>query len=203
MHSLISDVRLAFRRARKRPGFTIVALLSLTLGIGANTAVFSLVNAILLRRAPIPHREQIAEIYQRQADFPFSPFSFPDYFDFRRVTTATFTQMSISMFTVAARNIGDHVESLFGELVNGDYFPLLGIQPAAGRLLGHEDDVSPGAHAVVVLSHDYWQRAFAGDPGVVDVQCDCRGASTRSSASRRQLHGWSAGSCRRSSCRSR
>jgi predicted permease len=167
VHSLISDVRLAFRRARKRPGFTIVALLSLTLGIGANTAVFSLVNAILLRRAPIPHREQIAEIYQRQADFPYSPFSYPDYVDFRRATTATFTQMSISMFTVAARDMGDHVESLFGELVNGDYFPLLGLQPAAGRLLGRQDDVSPGAHPVVVLSHDYWQRAFAGDPTVV------------------------------------
>ena len=63
MHSLASDIRLAIRRARKRPGFTLVALLSLTLGIGANTGVFSLVDAILLRRPPIPHRERIAEIY--------------------------------------------------------------------------------------------------------------------------------------------
>jgi len=164
---LATDLRVAFRRARKRPGFTIVALLSLTLGIGANTAVFSLVNAILLRKPPIPHVEQIAEVYQKQSDFPYAPFSYPDYVDFRRATAGTFSQLSASMFTVAAHDLGDHVESLMGELVNGDYFPLLGLHPAAGRLLGRQDDVTPGAHPVVVLSHDYWQRAFASDPSVV------------------------------------
>src|SRR5215469_9604040 len=167
MPSIASDLRLSARRALKRPGFTLVALLSLTLGIGANTAVFSLVNAILLRRAPIPHPEQIAEVYQKQSDFPYAPFSYPDYVDFRRATAGTFTQMSISAFTVAAHDLGDHVESLMGELVNGDYFPLLGLRPAAGRLFGPQDDVTPGAHPVVILSHDYWQRVFGGDPSAV------------------------------------
>jgi predicted permease len=167
VHQLATDLRVAFRRARKRPGFTIVALLSLTLGIGANTAVFSLVNAILLRKAPIPHVEQIAEVYQKQSDFPYAPFSYPDYVDFRRATAGTFSQISISMFTVAAHDLGDHVESLMGEMVNGDYFPLLGLRPAAGRLLGPQDDLTPGAHPVVVLSHDYWQRTFASDPSAV------------------------------------
>ena len=167
MHSLVSDIRLAIRRARKRPGFTLVALLSLTLGIGANTAVFSLVNAILLRRAPIPHPEQIAEIYQRQNDFPYSPFSYPDYVDFRRATATTFSQISISRFALAAYDVGDHVESLTAELVNGDYFPLLGLHAEVGRLLGPEDDRAPGAHPVIVLSHEYWKRAFAGDPSAV------------------------------------
>jgi predicted permease len=167
LHPVVSDLRLAFRRARKRPGFTIVALLSLTLGIGANTAVFSLVNAILLRRAPIPHPEQIAEVYERQSEFPYSPLSYPDYVDFRRATATTFSQVSLSLFTMAAYDVGDHVESLMGELVNGDYFPLLGLQPAVGRLIGRSDDVAPGAHPVVVLSHDYWERAFGGDPKVV------------------------------------
>ena len=167
MPSLATDLRLAVRRARKRPGFTLVALLSLTLGIGANTAVFSLVNAILLRKAPIPQSERVAEIYLRQADFPYAPFSYPDYVDLRRATASTFSQISISEFCVAARDMGDHVESLVGEMVNGDYFPLLGIRPALGRLLGPQDDVAPGAHPVVVLSHDYWQRAFASDPAVV------------------------------------
>ena len=139
----------------------------MTLGIGANTAVFSLVNAILLRKAPIPHLEQIAEVYQKQTDFPYAPFSYPDYVDFRRATAGTFSQVSISLFTIAAHDLGDHVESLMGELVNGDYFPLLGLRPAAGRLLGPQDDVTPGAHPVVVLSHDYWQRAFASDPSAV------------------------------------
>ena len=167
MPSLATDIRLAVRRARKRPGFTVVALLSLTLGIGANTAVFSLVNAILLRRAPIPQPERVAEIYQRQIDFPYAPFSYPDYLDFKRATATTFSQISISEYAVAARDMGDHVESLVSEVVNGDYFPLLGIHAAVGRLLGPQDDVTPGAHPVVVLSHDYWQRAFASDPGVV------------------------------------
>jgi macrolide transport system ATP-binding/permease protein len=165
--SLATDIRLAARRARKRPGFTIVALLSLTLGIGANTAVFSLVNAILLRKAPIPQRERVAEIYQKQIDFPYAPLSYPDYVDFRRATATTFSQLSLSEYTMAARDMGDHVESLVGELVNGDYFPLLGIHAAVGRLLGPQDDVTPGAHPVVVISHDYWQRAFNRDPGVV------------------------------------
>lgn len=167
MHSVLSDIRLALRRARKRPGFTVVALLSLTLGIGANTAVFSLVNAILLRRPPIPHPEQVAEIYERQSDFPYTPLSYPDYVDFRRATAATFSQISISLFSVSAHDMGDHVESLTSELVNGDYFPLLGVRAQVGRLLGPQDDVAPGAHPVVVLSHDYWQRTFGGDPSVV------------------------------------
>ena len=167
MPSIATDLRLSARRALKRPGFTIVALLSLTLGIGANTAVFSLVNAVLLRHAPIPHPEQIAEVFQKQADFPYAPFSYPDYVDFRRASAGVFTQVSISAFAVAAHDLGDHVESLMGELVNGDYFPLLGLRPAAGRLLGPQDDVAPGAHPVVVLSHDYWQRAFGGNPSAV------------------------------------
>ena len=167
MPSLATDVRLAVRRARKRPGFTLVALLSLTLGIGANTAVFSLVNAILLRRTPIPEPERVVEVYQKQIDFPYAPFSYPDYIDLKRATVGTFSQISLSEYTIAARDMGDHVESLVGELVNGDYFPLLGVRATVGRLLGPQDDVAPGAHAVVVLSHDYWQRAFASDPRVV------------------------------------
>ena len=167
MPTIANDVRVAVRRARKRPGFTIVALLSLTLGIGANTAVFSLVNAILLRRAPIPQAERVVEIYQRQPGFDFAPFSIPDYVDFKRATSATFSQLSISQFTMAAHDEGEHVASLPGELVNGDYFPLLGLRARVGRLLGPQDDVSPGAHPVVVLSHDYWQRAYGGDVTVV------------------------------------
>ncbi|HEY4133533.1 MAG TPA: ABC transporter permease [Gemmatimonadaceae bacterium] len=167
MHQLVSDVRLALRRARRRPGFTLVALLSLTLGIGANTAVFSLVDAILLRRAPIPHLEEIAEVSEDQPGYPFSPFSIPDYVDFKRAAAGTFSQISTAQFAIAARDMGDHVESLMGELVNGDYFPLLGLKPEVGRLLGREDDVAPGAHPVVVLSYDYWQRAFNRDRTVV------------------------------------
>ena len=167
MPTIANDVRVAVRRARKRPGFTIVALLSLTLGIGANTAVFSLVNAVLLRHAQIPEPERVVQIYQHQTEFDFAPFSLPDYIDFKRAAASTISQLSVSLFTVAAHDRGDRVESLMGELVNGDYFPLLGLRARVGRLIGPQDDVSPGAHPVVVLSYDYWRREYAGDVNVV------------------------------------
>src|SRR5205823_6627069 len=167
MERLVADLRVALRRLRKRVGFTIVAVLSLALGIGANTAIFSLVDAILLRRAPLPEAERVAEIYQRQPDFPFSPFSYPDYRDFRDATHSVFSQLSLSRYAAASRDMGDHVETMMGEMVNGDYFPVLGIKPIIGRLLGPEDDISPGAHAVIAISYDYWQRALNGDPHIV------------------------------------
>ena len=167
MERLLADLRVALRRVRKRVGFTIVAVLSLALGIGANTAIFSLVDAVLLRRTPLPEAERVAEIYQRQPHFPYAPFSYPDYRDFRDATRSTFSQISIAQYTVAARDMGDHVETMPGELVNGDYFKMLGIAPVVGRLLGPNDDVSPGAHPVIVLSYDYWDHYFNRDPRVV------------------------------------
>jgi predicted permease len=167
MERLLADVRVALRRVRKRVGFTLVAVLSLALGIGANTAIFSLVDAVLLRRAKLPEAERVAEIYQRQPGFPYAPFSYPDYRDFRDATRSVFSQLSVSRYTAASRDMGDHLETTMGEMVNGDYFPILGIRPVIGRLLGPEDDVSPGAHAVIVISYDYWQRAFNGDPQVL------------------------------------
>ena len=167
MERLLADLRVALRRARKRVGFTSVAVISLALGIGANTAIFSLVDAVLLRRTAVPHPEQIAEIYQRQPQFPYSPFSYPDYRDLRDETRGVFSQLSLSVYAIAARDMGDHVETITGEMVNADYFPLLGIRPVVGRLIGAEDDVSAGAHPVVALSYDYWDRYFNRDPHVV------------------------------------
>ena len=167
MERLLADLRVALRRVRARVGFTFVAVLSLALGIGANTAIFSLVDAILLRRAPVPNAERVAEIYQKQPDFAWAPFSYPDYRDFRDATRPVFAQLSLARFAAASRDMGDHVEPMMGEMVNGDYFPLLGIRPVIGRLLGPEDDISPGGHAVIVISFEYWQRAFNGDVHIV------------------------------------
>jgi predicted permease len=167
MERLIADLRVALRRARKRIGFTIVAVLSLALGIGANTAIFSLIDAVLLRQQPVPHPEQIAELYQRQPQFAYAPFSYPDYRELRDATRGVFSQLSISEYAVASRDMGDRVETITGEMVNVDYFPLLGIKPLIGRLIGAEDDVSPGAHPVVDLSYGYWSRYFNRDPRVI------------------------------------
>lgn len=166
-HRAIADLRVAVRRARRHVAFTSVAVLSLALGIGANTAVFSLVDALLLRRPAVAHPEQIVELYQRQPSFPFAPFSYPDAVALRTALPGVFSRLSLAEFAPVPRDMGDHVETLFTELVNGDYFPLLGLAPQAGRLLGAEDDVAAGAHPVVVLSDDYWHRAFGGDRTVV------------------------------------
>lgn len=167
VHRMAADVRLALRRARRRIGFTTIAVLSLAIGVGANTAVFSLVDAILLRRLPVPHREQIAELYQHQSSFPYAPFSYPDYQDFRVAARGLYTRMSVAAYAAVSHDMGDRTETLFTELVSGDYFPLLELPPTAGRLLGPDDDVGEGAHAVVVLSTDYWRRAYGADPEVV------------------------------------
>src|SRR6201981_1618014 len=93
IETLLQGLRLRLRLFRKSPGFTFVAVLTLALGIGANTAIFSLIDAILLRRTPIPHPEQVAEIYQHQPQFAYAPFSYPDYRDFRDATRSVFTQI--------------------------------------------------------------------------------------------------------------
>ena len=164
------DIRFAIRRSRHRIGFTIVAVLSLALGIGVNVAIFSLVDALLLRRAPVPHREQIAEFYMHEPSLAYAPFSYPDYLSLRRAGQDLFSQVSAAMFAPVPRDFGDREETLFLELVNGDYFPLLGLEPQVGRLLGPEDDLANGAHPVVVLSNPYWHRAFNADPAVVGRQ---------------------------------
>ncbi|HET9982947.1 MAG TPA: ABC transporter permease [Longimicrobiales bacterium] len=167
MDLLLRDVRYAARRLRKSPGFTLVALLSLALGIGANTAIFSLVNAILLRKPTLARPEELVELHQTTADISFVPFAYPDYDELRRTATDVFAGISASGLTVVPRDVGGRVESLTAEMVSGNYFPLLGIRPELGRLLGPEDDVVPGGHPVVVLSDEYWRRAFGRDPGVL------------------------------------
>jgi predicted permease len=169
MNSIFGDLRYALRRARSRVGFTAIAIISLGLGIGVNTAAFSLVNAILLRKTPVPERDRVAEIMLMRDNQVVGPFSYPDYRDLREQARDVFKQVSIAGFTVVSRDFGDHVETVTGELVNGDYFPLTGMRPTLGRLLGPGDDKTPGGHPVVVLSYDYWQRAFASDPKVVGI----------------------------------
>src|SRR4051812_855761 len=167
MNSLLGDLRYALRRFRSRLGFTLIAVISLGLGIGANTAAFSLINAIVLRKTPLPHPERVAEVWYANDGKVSAPFSYPDYKDLREAGRDVFSQFSISQLGVVSRDMGDHVQTLITELVNGDFFPLLGVRPQIGRLLGPSDDVTPGGHPVVVLSYNYWRRAFASDPNVV------------------------------------
>ncbi len=167
MDRLLQDLRYALRRLSKRPAFSLIAVLSLALGIGANTAIFSLVQAVLLRDPPIHEPERVLEVYLSSPDFNYAPFSIPDFRDFQLATERVFVSSLGSALTVVPRDLGDRVESLVGEMVTGEYFSTLGLAPAAGRLLSKDDDVSPGGHAVAVLSYDYWTRSYQRDPAAV------------------------------------
>lgn len=175
MTTILGDLRYALRRARRRVGFTLIAVLSLGLGIGVNTAAFSLVNAIMLRKTPLPHPERVAELFVLHDAQVFAPMSYADYKDLREQSRSVFSQISVSNFGVVPRDMGDHVESVTAEMVNGDYFPLIGLRPVIGRLLGPDDDIAKGMHPVAVLSYGYWQRVFAGDPGIVGKQVHLSG----------------------------
>ena len=163
------DVRLALRRFRRSPGFVVTALLSLAIGIGANTAVFTLVNAILVREPPYPAVEQLYDVYVRTTDFAYSVLSAADLTDVREATRGMAVQVPASQLEIAQAQLSAaaEVELLPVELVNGDYFTGLGVGASLGRVLGAEDDVAPGAHPVVVLGWSYWQRTFGGSRDVV------------------------------------
>lgn len=167
MSGLLRDLQYAFRRLRTRIGFTLIAVISLGLGIGVNTAAFSLIDAIILRKTPIAHSERVAELDMIDHGQLSGPLSYADLQDLRDEGAGVFSQMSIEQFSMFPRDVGDHVESLTGELVNGDYFPLIGLEPTVGRLLGAEDDVTRGAHPVVVLGYNYWMSEFGGHRDVV------------------------------------
>src|ERR1044071_2839949 len=118
MNSILGDLRYALRRARSRIGFTAVAIISLGLGIGVNTAAFSLVNAILLRKTPLPNPEQVGEVWISRDNQVAAPFSYPDYKDLRDQGRSVFRQVSLAGFSVVSRDFGDHVETITGQLVN-------------------------------------------------------------------------------------
>jgi predicted permease len=174
MDALLQDIRYAVRTLLKSPGFTAVAVLTLGLGIGANTAVFTLVNAALFRAPPGTRPHELVWLAATR-DFPDQPgrprsyqrrFSMPEYRDYV-VRTTSFTGLSAYQDVALALGSGGEPERVGGLLVSGNYFQVLGLLPAAGRFFVPEEDRDPGAHPVVVLSHGLWRRRFASDSSVV------------------------------------
>jgi predicted permease len=155
------DVRYVLRTLRRSPGFTAAAVLSLALGIGVNSAVFSFVNALLLKPLPIEHPEQVWFI---QSGHQYSNLSYPDYLEFRDrsrtidLTACRITVMSLDRDSTASR--------VWGYLASGNYFDLLGVRPAVGRFFHAAEDVRPGGSPYAVLSYTFWERRFGGDPRI-------------------------------------
>src|SRR5260370_15180480 len=165
---LLKEIRQAFRLLAKNPGFTAIAALSLALGIGANSAIFSLVDAILLRPLPVHDPGEVVNVPTDTPSKPFSGVSFPDYRDHRdkNRSLAGLVAYQFSTFGFASSATATPQMRL-GTLVSDNFFDVLGIQPALGRgFLPDEGKVS-GRDATVILSHDFWEFQFARDPSAI------------------------------------
>jgi putative ABC transport system permease protein len=176
METILQDLRYGARMLLKHPGFTLIAVITLALGIGANTAIFSLANAILLQPLPIKDAERIVDVRIFTANAAkMSAFSYPDYLDLRARTGEAVDLFAISgvnpILDLSGSNSNataeNEVEELRGLLVSGTYFSALGGNAMLGRTLKPEDDLAPGAHPVVILSHSFWQRRFGAVPDVL------------------------------------
>jgi predicted permease len=167
MENLFHDLRFGFRRLIKTPGFAVIAILSLALGIGANTAIFSLVNIILFRPMPYANPQEIVSVSAVGKEGAMAAFSYPNYIDFRD-RNEVLSGMLVSRFTYMSLSRNGNNEKIWGNLVSGNYFDVLGVKPALGRTFLPEEDKTRLSHPVVVISHALWQTRFGGDPSVVD-----------------------------------
>jgi len=170
MGNLSQDVRFALRTFRKSPVFVLVAVFSLALGIGANTAIFSLVDQVLLRLLPVKNPEQLVLLRGRGQHYGSNngryKLSYPMYADFRD-HNEVFSGMFCRWDTAFSVSTEGKTERVYGEAVSGTYFPVLGVNAALGRVLTPDDDRTPGGHPVAVISYRYWIARFAGDPNVL------------------------------------
>ena len=171
MTTSTSDVRLAIRSLGRSPLFATVAILSLALGIGANTAIFTLIDQIVLRKLPVTAPEQLVMLYQQGAhngsNMGTRMHSYPMYQDFQK-RAEPLAELLCRRLVAASVSVDNQTERLEAEIVSGNYFTMLGVKPALGRLFNsQEDDQVYQGHPVVVLSYTYWNNRFARDPGVV------------------------------------
>ncbi len=166
LDNLAQDFRFGARTLRKNPAFTVIAVLTLALGIGANTAIFSVVNAVILRPLPFPNSPRLLDVCARSTlfDFPHLGLSLPDINDIRATSTtlASLSPYQSSSKELVADGKPDRVESAD---ISSDFFPLLGIQPLLGRDFT-SSDMQPGSN-VVILSQRLWRERFGGDPAAI------------------------------------
>ena len=163
---MFKDIQFAARGLLKRPGFTVIAVLTLALGIGANTAIFSVVNATLMRTPPVSNPERLVFVFNGPAG---SVFSYPDYAAVRDQNNVLDGLIAWGGIT-ASLNSNDQTDLVSGAIVTGNFFDVLGVRAQMGRVITTEDDKTPGAHPVAVISQGLWQGRFAGDPNIIGRQ---------------------------------
>jgi predicted permease len=184
MGNLVQDIRFGLRTLAKNPGFTLVAILTLALGIGANAAIFSLTDQVLLRLLPVERPQELVVLHSPGKSHGRTwndiegghSFSYPMYKNLRdrnEVFAGLLARFHVQV-SVAGQGQSQLAE---GELVSGNYFQVLGVQPALGRVLSSQDETAPGANPVTVLSYGYWTRHFGGDPNILNKQLAVNGNS--------------------------
>ncbi|HEU0180051.1 MAG TPA: ABC transporter permease [Blastocatellia bacterium] len=178
MQTLWQDLRYGARMLMKQPGFTLIAVITLALGIGANTAIFSVVNAVLLRPLPYPEPAALARIYEKETDaaapserLEVAPANFLDW----RRQSRTLVEIAAWGQEEQALASQDHADSVVAAFVSANFFSVLGVSPLHGRVFTSEED-KPGSDTVALLGYGLWQRRFGGDPNVVGQRVNLDGS---------------------------
>jgi putative ABC transport system permease protein len=168
METLLQDIRYSFRTMLKSPGFTAVAILSLAIGIGANTSIFSAINAVLLRPLPFAEPDRLMTVDRTSTSpvNPISPWSYPK-FEALCDNNEVFEQVAAVSSQSFPLTDTDNPERLQVEMVSASYFPMLGVEAFKGRTFAPEEDQTPGTHPVILIGHGLWERRFGSDPGVI------------------------------------
>jgi hypothetical protein len=166
VETFLQDLRYGLRQLRRSPGFTAVAVLTLALGIGANTAIFSLIDAILLRTLPVSHPESLVVLASFSRDGRVGDFGYPDYLIVRDGNRAFSGVLAASSQARIDVGMGAETEVALRKIVSTNYFSVLGVQPFLGRVFSNEDE----SLQVAVISNRFWKRSFAGSPSVVGKQ---------------------------------
>ena len=165
MQSLFQDLRFAVRMLVKKPGFTLIAFATLALGIGANTAIFSVVNGVLLRPLPYKDPEQLVSIWEVQANQDHSHFSPAEFLDYEAQNQSFSAMAAYRLMNFTLTGSGEP-EQLGGLVVTGNFFSLLGVEPERGRIFQPEDGRA-GAPRVAIISHSYWENRFGSDSNLI------------------------------------
>jgi predicted permease len=167
METLLQDIRFGFRQLMRQPGFAALAIVSMALGIGANTSIFSLVDTVLLRPLAVKEPSQLVELYgtlHNGADWSLQ--SYPNYKEYRDRNTV-FSGLFIYRVVVSSLTVNNSSQRVWGYLVSGNYFDVLGVKPTLGRAFLPEEDQTPDSHPVAVISYNCWQHRFGGDRAIV------------------------------------
>src|SRR5690242_12920216 len=168
MTTLLHDLRYAGRLLRKSPLFTSIAIFTLALGIGMNTAVFSAVETMLLRPLPgIPDATRLVQLFRTWPGFPYGATSPAHYFDVRARSSDVFSGIAVWDFAPLNLSTGGRTDRIMGQMVSANFFATLGVHAARGRTFTPDEDTKPGAHPIAVLTHAGWQSVFGGDPQII------------------------------------